>query len=248
MTAESFTIFPRLLSPGETVSIRLTSEMDYVPLTLEMTPQYLEQAFTIGEGIRVYWDETGPIKRGVALFTPEQTGSYLVRFGEIFRSFAVVDDTYTVCTLSIPFSTGPYSRGNQLDLYHPDVHPRHIPIDYVVLITDEKSLSPSWDVHKTLRAFHRIAGDAVVPYLDSGCAAVLADKVSSTPSDMSEEEALAVLHNLKTAWQGLGYGLPEILHASYPGYGFVRGASQQGITGIGGLGGEAVLKGEIEDL
>ena len=241
MTNESITISPRLLSLGEPVTIHLTSEMEYVPLTLELTPRYLEQEFTVGEGIRVNWDETGPVKRGVAIFTPEETGNYVIRFGEIFRSFAVVDETYTVCTMSIPFSTGPYPRGNQLDFYHSDVHRRHIPADYVVLITEAKNLSPDWDVHKTLHAFHRIAGDAIVPYLDNRCASVLASKVASSISDMPEEEALAVLYHLKIAWKALGYHAPLIVHASLPGYGFERAASQEGVIGIGGLGGEDIL-------
>lgn len=94
------------------MTVQLTSEMEYVPLTLESETGYLEREFTVREGIRVNWDETGSVKLGVALFTPQETGGCIIRFGDFYRSFAVADQTDTVCTLSIPFSTRPHPRGN----------------------------------------------------------------------------------------------------------------------------------------
>ena len=59
---ESITLHPALLRPGETVDIQLTSQQEYVPLTIEVIVHYLEEEFTVGEGIRVVWDTSGPLK------------------------------------------------------------------------------------------------------------------------------------------------------------------------------------------
>ena len=97
-------------------------------------------------------------------------------------------------------------------------------------------------MHKTLRIFHRVAGDAVVPFIDYACASLPASRVSSTLSGMSEEEALAVLDHLEIGWEDLGYGPSSVVHPSSSEHGFLRAASQQDIVGISGLGGETLLR------
>lgn len=97
-------------------------------------------------------------------------------------------------------------------------------------------------MHKTLRIFHRVAGDAVVPFIDYACASLPTSRVSSTLSGMSEEEALAVLDHLEIGWEDLGYGPSSVVHPSSSEHGFLRAASQQDMVGISGLGGETLLR------
>lgn len=236
---ESITLNPALLHPGEAVDIQLTSQQEYVPLTIEVVLHYLEEEFTVGEGIRVVWDTSGPLKTGRASFIPEKTGSYLIRFGELFRSFSVVDDTYTLCTITLPFANSRYPRGNYLDHYHPEIHNRHLPVDYCVMITNDTSVNPDWALHKTLYAFHVIYGDGIIPFLDGQSLHALDPKRSDNPDlglrDVSLKEALEIIGALQSRWKDLGYPAPDIIDLCDPGDGFTEAAGQLGIRAIGGL-------------
>ena len=52
---ESVTVHPELVKLGDPVTISVTSGREYLPLTLELTERYLEQEFTVGDGVRVSW-------------------------------------------------------------------------------------------------------------------------------------------------------------------------------------------------
>ncbi|MBM3263408.1 MAG: hypothetical protein FJY97_08290 [candidate division Zixibacteria bacterium] len=222
---ESFVVSPRLVRPGDTVTVSLATRMEYTPLTVEITERYLEQEFTVGEGIRILWDTSGDVKRGTATFTPETPGNYLIRFGELRRPFAVIDETYAAGLIIVPFATSRYPRGNRLDHYHPDIHARPVPANYVTTITDERSLDPAWDVHRTLLGFHLVYGDTVVPYLDPAGVQMLGDG-----------NAVNTATELCQRWQTLGYPVPTVVGVDTPDAEFVQTARLCGIRGLTGLG------------
>ncbi len=225
---ESITLSARLIHVGDPITIRLTSRQEYVPLTLEVTAHHLENPFAVGDGLRVSWDLTGAVKQGVATFTPEEPGSYVIRFGEFHRSFAVVDETYAVCLLTIPFATGRYPKGNQLDLYHPDVHSRHLPVNYTVMITDRRSLDPEWAVHKTLRAFQLIYDDAVVPFIDDLTA-------TEAWQDAADGAAEGCWEALFRCWTALGYSSPDVVGVHAPDGTFISEVRRRNLPGLVGL-------------
>lgn len=236
---ESITLDPALMRPGEPVTIRLTSGLEFLPLTLEVTVNYLEQEFTVGEGIRVTWDTSGVVKHGQAVFVPERPGSHLVRFGERHRAFAVVGDVYTVCSVILPFASSRYARGNLLDFYHPDIHTRPLPVDYCIPITDRRSMDPDWDVHKMLRAFRAIYGDGVLPCLDGQDLHVLDPGLAGRGlQELSEADALAVMQAVHALWKALGYGTPIVMGLYDPGEGVLRAAGRLGLLGIAGIRGD----------
>lgn len=225
---ESITLSTRLVHVGEPITLRLTSVQEYVPLTLEVTAGYLENPFAVGDGLRVTWDVTGAIKQGTATFTPEEPGSYVIRFGAFHRSFAVIDDTYAICLLTIPFATGRYPKGNQLDLYHPDVHGRHLPVNYTVMVTDKRSLDPEWAVHKTLRAFQLIYDDAVMPFIDDLAA-------TEAWQDAADGAAESCWEALFRRWAALGYTGPEVVGVHTPDGIFISEVRRREIVGLVGL-------------
>lgn len=227
---ESITLSARLIHVGEPITIRLTSVQEYIPLTLEVTARYLENPFAVGDGLRVTWDAAGAIKQGTATFTPEEPGNYVIRFGEFHRSFAVIDETYAVCLLTIPFATGRYPKGNQLDLYHPDVHSRHLPVNYTVMVTDSRSLDPEWAVHKTLRAFQLIYDDAVIPFIDD-LTAMETWPVSADGAPESRWEALF------SVWRDLGYTDPVVVGVHTPDDALI-GEGRRQLIGLVGLNAE----------
>lgn len=203
---ESVTVHPELVRLGDPVTINVTSGREYLPLTLELTERYLEQEFTVGDGVRVTWTGSGSIKTGSATYTPRTTGNYLIRLGELTRAFGVVDDQTTICSFTIPFASSNYPIGNQLDFYHPDIHSRPIPVDYAIHITDERSLSPSWDVHKNLRGFQMVYGDGVFPVLSQRSKGDLNDDFGLGRGEgASTVNSVGIL--LKT-WESLGYQIP----------------------------------------
>ena len=225
---ESITLSTRLVHVGEPITLRLTSVQEYVPLTLEVTARYLENPFAVGDGLRVTWDVTGAIKQGTATFTPEEPGSYVIRFGAFHRSFAVIDDTYAICLLTIPFATGRYPKGNQLDLYHPDVHGRHLPVNYTVMVTDKRSLDPEWAVHKTLRAFQLIYDDAVIPFIDD----LAATEAWQDAADGAAENYWEVLFR---RWTALGYSSPDVVGVHAPDRAFIGEVRRRNLLGLVGL-------------
>ncbi|MBT5876744.1 MAG: hypothetical protein HOH43_25185 [Candidatus Latescibacteria bacterium] len=203
---ESVTVHPELVKLGDPVTISVTSGREYLPLTLELTERYLEQEFTVGDGVRVSWTDSAPIKTGSATCTPRSTGNYLIRLGELTRAFGVVDDQTTICSFTIPFASSDYPMGNQLDFYHPEIHSRPIPVDYAVHVTDERSLSPTWDVHKNLRGFQMVYGDGVFPILNQGSMKALAGDFELSEQDgASSGDAVRILLKM---WQSLGYQEP----------------------------------------
>jgi hypothetical protein len=105
------------------------------------------------------------------------------------------------------------------------------------MITDERSVDPAWDVHKTLRAFHRIYGDRVMPVLDDRSLRLLAPQAAAASwAGMAEEEAGPALEALGACWSRLGYGPPGLTGLATPDQGLTRAVPARDIHRSGGPG------------
>jgi hypothetical protein len=120
----------------------------------------------------------------------------------MIRTFGVADKTCVIGSVFLPLASTGYPVGNQLDYYHPDLHNAPLPADYVVMLSDDRSLSPDWDVHRALRALQRVYGDGVLPFFTQEISCVIRDE---SASQNREEFDTALLTGILNRWRKIGY-------------------------------------------